>query len=204
MTSNISHWIICVNRFVEFEKIVAAAIIEHIDLINELAKDLGVKLKFVPTEWKTLINGIMADKDDIAASASVTPQRIRTVGFTKSYYQVTTVPLTLKKNLAPFKDWEDIDKPSVTVAVILGTSQEQQVKNVFSPINHRFAEADPQGQRTHRDCLPAVRNLHGFGFRILDSYPDCFMDGTQVGVYTGRQSSDRTPLVTGLWPISCS
>jgi len=102
---------------------------------------MGVKLKFVPTEWKTLINGIMADKYDISTSASVTPQRIRTVGFTKSYYQVTTVPLTLKKNLAQFKDWEDIDKPSVTVAVTLGTSQEQQAKKFFPHAKIRSIEA---------------------------------------------------------------
>jgi cyclohexadienyl dehydratase len=112
-----------------------------IDVMNELAKDMGVKLKFVSTEWKTLINGIMADKYDISTSASVTPQRIRTVGFTKSYYQVTTVPLTLKKNLAEFKDWDDIDKPSFTVAVTLGTSQEQQVKKFFPNAKIRSIEA---------------------------------------------------------------
>jgi len=112
-----------------------------IDVLNELAKDMGVKLKFVPTEWKTLINGIMADKYDISTSASVTPQRIRTVGFTKSYYQVTTVPLTLKKNLGQFKNWEDINKPSVTVAVTLGTSQEQQVKKFFPDAKIRSIEA---------------------------------------------------------------
>ena len=112
-----------------------------IDVMNELAKDLGVKLKYVPTEWKTLINGIVAGKYDISTSASVTPQRIRTVGFTKSYYQVSTVPLTLKKNLAQFKDWADINKPSVTVAVTLGTSQEQQVKRFFPNARIRSIEA---------------------------------------------------------------
>jgi len=102
-----------------------------IDVMQELAKDLGVKLTFVPTDWKTLVNGIIANKYDMSTSASVTPARIRTVGFTKSYYQVSTVPLTLKSNLDKFKDWGDIDKPSVTVAVTLGTSQEQQVKKFF-------------------------------------------------------------------------
>ena len=102
-----------------------------IDVMQELAKDLGVKLTFVPTDWKTLVNGIIANKYDMSTSASVTPARIRTVGFTRSYYQVTTVPLTLKSNLDKFKDWGDIDKPSVTVAVTLGTSQEQQVKTFF-------------------------------------------------------------------------
>jgi len=112
-----------------------------IDAMQELANDMGVKLIFVPTDWKTLINGIVADKYDISTSASITPQRIRTVGFTKSYYQVSTVPLTLKKYLGQFKDWADIDKPSVTVAVTLGTSQEQQVKTFFPNANIRSIEA---------------------------------------------------------------
>lgn len=112
-----------------------------IDAMHELAKDMGVKLKFVPTEWKTLINGIVADKYDLTTSASITPQRIRTVGFTKSYYQVSTVPLTLKKNLGRFRDWEDINKPEVTVAVTLGTSQEQQVRKFFPKANIRAIEA---------------------------------------------------------------
>ncbi len=112
-----------------------------IDLMKELAQDLGVKLTFVPTDWKTLVNGIVADKYDMSTSASVTPARIRTVGFTKSYYQVSTVPLTLKSNLDKFQDWEDIDKPEVTVAVTLGTSQEQQVKQFFPNAKIKSIEA---------------------------------------------------------------
>ena len=29
-----------------------------IDVMNELAKDMGVKITFVPTEWKTIVSGI--------------------------------------------------------------------------------------------------------------------------------------------------
>ena len=112
-----------------------------IDVMTELAKDMGVKLKFVPTDWKTLINGIFANKYDISTSASITPKRIQTVGFTRSYYQVSTVPLTLRNNLDRFKDWEDIDKANVTVAVTLGTSQEQQVKKFFPNAKIRSIEA---------------------------------------------------------------
>ncbi|WP_205944896.1 transporter substrate-binding domain-containing protein [Pelagibius litoralis] len=32
-----------------------------IDVMTELAKDLGVEIEFVPTEWKTLVPGIVAD-----------------------------------------------------------------------------------------------------------------------------------------------
>lgn len=86
-----------------------------IDVMKALAADMGVKLVFVPADWKTIVSGIMADKYDISTSASITPSRIRTVGFTRSYYQVATVPLTLKKYLARFRDWQDINQPGVTV-----------------------------------------------------------------------------------------
>jgi cyclohexadienyl dehydratase len=112
-----------------------------IDVMKELAKDMGVEIKFVPTAWKTIVNGIVADKYDITTSASITTQRIRTVSFTKSYYRVATVPITLKAHLEKFKDWEDINQKDVTVAVTLGTSQEQQVKKFFPNATVRAIEA---------------------------------------------------------------
>lgn len=112
-----------------------------IDVMNELARDMGVKVKFVPAEWKTIVSGIVANKYDISTSASITPARIRTVGFTRSYYQVATVPLTLKKFLSRYSDWEDVNQPGVTVAVTLGTSQEQQVKRFFPKARVRSIEA---------------------------------------------------------------
>ena len=112
-----------------------------IDVMTELAKDLGVELEFVPTEWKTLVPGIVADKYDISTSASITVQRIRSVGFTDSYYSLGTVPLTQKKNADRFTSWEDINQPGVIVAVTLGTSQEQQVKSLFPKATIRTIEA---------------------------------------------------------------
>ena len=39
-----------------------------IDVMKELAKDLGVKIKFVPAEWKTIVAGITADRYDISTA----------------------------------------------------------------------------------------------------------------------------------------
>ena len=36
-----------------------------IDIMTELAKDLGVEVEFVPTDWKTLVNGVVASKYDL-------------------------------------------------------------------------------------------------------------------------------------------
>ena len=37
-----------------------------IDVMNELAKDMGVKVEFVPAEWKTIVSGITSERYDIS------------------------------------------------------------------------------------------------------------------------------------------
>ena len=103
----------------------------EIDIVKELAKDMGVELILVPTEWKTLVSGIVANKYDISTSASLSAKRALATGYTNSYFKLATVPLTLKKNLSKFQNWEDINKKNVKVAVTLGTTQEQQAKEIF-------------------------------------------------------------------------
>ena len=103
----------------------------EIDIVTQLAEDMGVKLILVPTEWKTLVNGIVSDKYDISTSASLSAKRALSTGYTNSYFKLATVPLTLKKNLSKFQSWEDINKEGVKVAVTLGTTQEQQAKQIF-------------------------------------------------------------------------
>jgi len=46
-----------------------------IDIATALAADMGVKVVFVPTTWKTLVNGIVAAKYDMTSSASLSPKR---------------------------------------------------------------------------------------------------------------------------------
>ena len=70
-----------------------------IDVMNELAKDMGVKIEFVPAEWKTIVSGITSARYDISTSVTKTPKRAEVAGFTDSYYKYATVPLVLKKNL---------------------------------------------------------------------------------------------------------
>jgi cyclohexadienyl dehydratase len=112
-----------------------------IDMLTELAADLGVKVEFVAADWKTLVQGIQADKYDITGSASLSPARAKVAGFSDPYFELATVPLTLKKNAGRFKDWADLDKPDVTVAATLGTVQEQQVKQFFPNAKHKIVEA---------------------------------------------------------------
>ncbi len=112
-----------------------------IDVMTELAKDLGVEVEFVPTDWKTLVSGVTAGKYHITGSASISPARAKAAGYTQSYFSLATVPLTLKKNADKFSDWDDLNKSDVTVAATLGTTQEKQVKEFFPDAEHKIVEA---------------------------------------------------------------
>ena len=103
----------------------------EIEIVKKLAQDMDVKLVLVPTEWKTLVSGIVSNKYDISTSASLSAKRALSTGYTNSYFKLATVPLTLKKNLYKFQNWEDINNNKVKVAVTLGTTQEQQAKQLF-------------------------------------------------------------------------
>ncbi len=112
-----------------------------IDVMTALAADLGVEVEFVPTDWKTLVSGVTAGKYHITGSASISPARAKAAGYSKSYFSLATVPLTLATNADKFKDWADLDKAEVTVAATLGTTQEKQVKEFFPMATHKIVEA---------------------------------------------------------------
>ncbi len=112
-----------------------------IDVMNELAKDLGVKVKFVPAEWKTIVAGITADRYDISTSVTKTPKRAEVAGFTATYYKYGTVPLVLKKNLKKFPTWNSLNNKNVTIATTLGTSQEEKAKEFFPKSKLQSVEA---------------------------------------------------------------
>ena len=55
----------------------------QIDAAKELAKQMGVKVEFVPTTWQTLINGLNANQYDIVMTGtSMSVARAKTAGFT--------------------------------------------------------------------------------------------------------------------------
>jgi cyclohexadienyl dehydratase len=100
-----------------------------IDAANQLAKDLGVRLELVPTDWPTLIAGITANRYDIfMGGSSLNVARAKTAGFTIPYIEASTVPVVRKSEIAKFKDWGDVNKSGVAVAVVLGTVFEEQAK----------------------------------------------------------------------------
>ena len=145
----------------------------EIEIVTELASDMGVKLVIVPTEWKTLVNGIVAGNYDISTSASLSAKRALVTGYTNSYFKLATVPLTLKKNLNKFNNWEDINKLGVKVAVTLGTTQEQQARLIFPKATLNIIESparDFQEVLAERSEVHITSNIEAAS--LVDQYPE--------------------------------
>jgi polar amino acid transport system substrate-binding protein len=59
-----------------------------VELANLIGELLGVKVKFVITNWDGIIPALMSNKFDIILAAmTITPERALKVNFTNSYYQ---------------------------------------------------------------------------------------------------------------------
>ena len=145
----------------------------EIEIVRELASDMGVNLVIIPTEWKTLVNGIVSDKYDISTSASLSAKRALSTGYTNSYFKLATVPLTLKINLNKFQSWDDINQKGVKVAVTLGTTQEQQAKQIFPEATLNIIEAparDFQEVLAGRSEVHITSNIEAA--KLVEQYPE--------------------------------
>ena len=117
-----------------------------IDSATELSNDLGVKVQFVPADWKTLINGMVADKYDIVMSGvSMSVDRAKVAGFTQPYMEFGTVPVLRKKDAERFKNWADIDQKGVSVVTTLGTVFDAQAREYFKLATLKQVEAPALG-----------------------------------------------------------
>ena len=100
-----------------------------IDVMTELAKDMGVELEFVATDWKTLVNGVVSGNYHLTGSASISPARMKAAGYSDSYISVEIQPYTTSDKADRFDGWDSINQSDVNVAATLGTTFEKLVKD---------------------------------------------------------------------------
>ena len=95
-----------------------------IELSAELARDLNVRLEYVESSFARLLEDLTGDRCDIAMfGVGVTPQRKAVLAFSQPYLQSGIYGITTRNNRF-IRDWSDIDKPGVAVAVQAGTFME--------------------------------------------------------------------------------
>jgi cyclohexadienyl dehydratase len=114
----------------------------QIDCAELLAKDMGVKPSYVATDWKTLVNGLVADQYDIVMTGtSMSAARAMAAVFVTPWGRNAFVPLAQKSDIGKFRDWASLDQPGVTVGTNLGTTMEQFVQQTLPKATLRRVES---------------------------------------------------------------
>ena len=95
-----------------------------IDLAQELARDLKVRLQFVDSSFASLVEDLKGDRCDVAMFAvGILPARQEQLRFTRPYLESDIYAITMRSSKV-VRRWEDIDRPGVAVAVQAGTFME--------------------------------------------------------------------------------
>jgi polar amino acid transport system substrate-binding protein len=98
-----------------------------VDFAKEMADRMGVKLVVLDFDWDGLIPALLSGKADIlAADMTPTLKRALKITFADPWYYVQ--PCIFTKTGASYQTLEDVNKPGVTVGVLLGSTGETIAK----------------------------------------------------------------------------
>lgn len=101
-----------------------------IDLCDMIAKEMGVKAKYLNYDWDGLIPALLSKKADmLAADMTPTLKRAMKIAFTDPYMYTGSVVFV--KQDSPIKSLEDVKKPGTKIAVLLGSTGENDAKKAF-------------------------------------------------------------------------
>jgi cyclohexadienyl dehydratase len=102
-----------------------------VDLVQSMAKALGVKVEFVKSPWPQLMDTFVEKCDVGVGGISVTLDRQKRAFFTEPYMVNGKAPITKCENARKFQSVADIDKPGVTVIENPGGSNERFARGAF-------------------------------------------------------------------------
>ena len=95
-----------------------------IALTQELAKELGVKVRYVDSNFSQLYDALEQDRCDVAAHAiGITAERLARLQFSQAYLKSGLFAVTLK-NKEGLQSWDSLDQPGRVIAVAAGTLME--------------------------------------------------------------------------------
>lgn len=123
-----------------------------------MAASLGVRFEAVEVTWGTAIAALQADRIDIMYVLDATPERSVAVDFPKSPLLFYSLAVLVRDDL-PVKEWSDLNKPGVRIAVPQATSMDKFLTdNVSAAAIQRFpgnteAIAAFQANRADAVCL---------------------------------------------------
>ena len=101
-----------------------------VEMARDIADNLGVKLEVVESSWANSILDVQSGKVDLALALTALPKRALSVHFSSPTYYNSFVIISPKASLQN-KTWAQLNDPSVTIAVDLGSAQDQITKQVL-------------------------------------------------------------------------
>ncbi|MEK6805118.1 MAG: transporter substrate-binding domain-containing protein [Pseudomonadota bacterium] len=94
-----------------------------VDLARLMARQMGVKLTLVNTQWDGIIAALLTSKFDLLMGGmTITAERNLKVNFTDPYVLIGQTVVMHKKHTATIKSYRDLNTPTYTVATKLGTT----------------------------------------------------------------------------------
>jgi ABC-type amino acid transport substrate-binding protein len=95
-----------------------------IALTQELAKDMGVKVRYVDSNFSQLYESLEQDRCDVATHAiGITAERLARLQFSQAYLKSGLFAVT-QKNKDGLQTWDSLDQPGRVIAVAAGTLME--------------------------------------------------------------------------------
>ncbi len=109
----------------------------EVDLANLLADAMGVKVEFVQKPFGELLPALnKGEIDAIMSGMTMTPQRNLEAAFVGPYIVSGKSILTKSSTLAALKDAEEIDRSSITITALKGSTSEKFVRNILEKTNY--------------------------------------------------------------------
>lgn len=100
-----------------------------VDLAREIAQDLGVELELKNVAWVSIIPELQNGKvDAIISGMSDTPERRKSVSFSRAYFDIGQV-VVKRKGDDRIKSYKDLNKKGMVIATQQGTTGEQAIKD---------------------------------------------------------------------------
>lgn len=117
----------------------------EIDVATRLARDLGVKVEFIPTKWAGIVPALLTGQFDIIiAGMSVTPERAAKVDFTIPYDYAGMDLVANKEKAAGFSRLEDFNKPEVVLSARTGGSAKAAIEAHMPKATVRYFDEEAQ------------------------------------------------------------
>ncbi|MDO9525934.1 MAG: transporter substrate-binding domain-containing protein, partial [Gemmobacter sp.] len=105
-----------------------------VEMGKDMAAELGVELEIVESSWANSILDVQSGKVDLAFALTALPKRALAVHFSAPTYYNSFVIISPKPELAT-KTWAELNDPAYTIAVDLGSSQDQITKAYLPKAN---------------------------------------------------------------------